>query len=127
MNIWEGIGNNLSSIWDNTIYGNNPISWGSNTNSAIGTSINNNVNDKPEYGAVSGAINDFVNSGNGGFDWGALGKNLLGNLNFGGGSQQETPRVNFQPTMAQPGYVNTNFQNQKSDIAKNNLYDYLTR
>ena len=127
MDIWNGLNNN-PTIWDNTIYSNKPIEWNTSDNTAIGNSINKNINNQPDYGAVSGAIDNAVNTNSGnGFDWGTFGKNVLKNTQFGGYQQQATPRVNFQPTMIQPQYVNTNFQNQQSNIAKTNLYDYLMR
>ena len=96
---------------------------------AISTAIDNNINDKPNYGAVGQAIDDYVKSGNNnGFNWGTFGKNLLRNsqnISFGGDTQM--PQVNFQPTMMQPQFVNTNFQNQASNIAQNNLYNALMR
>jgi hypothetical protein len=127
MDIWNGLNNN-PTIWDNTIYSNKPVEWNTSDNTAIGNSINKNINNQPDYGAVSGAIDNAVNTNSGnGFDWGTFGKNVLKNTQFGGYQQQATPRVNFQPTMIQPQYVNTNFQNQQSNIAKTNLYDYLMR
>lgn len=103
--------------------------WDNMGSGAISTAINNNVNDTPNYGAISGAIDDYVNSPNSnGFDWGAFGKNLLknsGGFNFGG--QSQTAQANFNPTMMQPQYLNTNFENKTSNIAQNNLYNALMR
>ncbi len=117
----------MMGIWDNTINSNKPVEWNANTNSTIGSAINNNVNNKPNYSAVSGAINDTVQSGsNNGFNWGTFGRNMLGKMDFGGGVQ-ETPIYSFQATMMQPQYVSTDFQNQPSNIARRNLYNYLMR
>lgn len=100
-----------------------------NNMGAVGTSIDNTVKDKPNYGAISEAINNEVNAPQeGGFNWGAFGKSLLNNsqnISFGGNTQK--PLVRFQPTMIQPQYVDTNFQNQVSNIAQNNLYNALMR
>lgn len=128
MDIWNGLNNN-PTIWDNTIYSNKPIEWNTSDNTAIGNSINKNINNQPDYGAVSNAIDNAVNTNSGnGFDWGTFGKNLLNNsqnISFGGNTQK--PLVRFQPTMIQPQYVDTNFQNQVSNIAQNNLYNALMR
>lgn len=112
-------------IFDNTIYDNRPIEWENKTNNSISNAINDNINNKPTYGAISSAINDEVNAPGDNFSWGNFGKSLLGGLNFGGATQ--TPQIRFQPTMMQPQYVNTNFQNQISNIARNNLYNAIMR
>lgn len=116
-------------IWDNTIYDNSPISWGQNDAGAISTAINNNVNNTPNYNAISGAIDNYVNSANNnGFNWGQFGKNMLNNSgNLTSGGQSQSPQISYRPTMMQPQYINTNFENKTSNVAQNNLYNNLMR
>lgn len=132
------IGGKMTGIWEGTIYDNSPKLWGNDNVGAISTAINNNVNNKPTYGAISGAINDYVKpTNNEGFNWGTLGKALLSNAGGGGGysgsGNSQTPKVSFNPTMAQPQYLNNDFQNQASYLANigqnnnSNLFDYLMR
>lgn len=91
--------------------------------------INNSIQEKPMQGTIGQAIDDEVNSNNNnGFNWGVFGKNLLNNSqNISFGRNTQKPLVRFQPTMIQPQYVDTNFQNQVSNIAQNNLYNALMR
>lgn len=94
---------------------------------AIGTAIDNNINNKPNYSEISGAINDSVNTDRPGANWGSLAMRTLGGMKPTQTAQEEIPKINFRPTMMQPQYVDTNFQNQQSNIANTKLYDYLTR
>lgn len=89
--------------------------------------IDNTVQNKPNYGEISQSIDNTVKTEDkNGYNWGEFGKNFLGNMDFSNNTQ-EAPIVSFQPTMMQPQYLSTNFQNQASNIARNNLYNALMR
>lgn len=99
-------------------------------NYSIKANVDNYVNDKPmQSSSISSAINNFVNSDKSSNDNGAWMQGLSGvtnllnkNQNAGGANEL----VEFNPIIAQPQYLNTNFQNQPSYLG-GNLYNYLVR
>lgn len=130
----------MAGIWEGTIYDDTPKTWGDNNNiGAIGSTINDNVNNQPTYGAISGAIDNYVNSPSGGVGFAQnFGNNLLNNFGGGGGFSGSTagsqkPSLSFHPTMTQAQFLNADFQNQPSYLANigqgnnRNLYNYLMR
>lgn len=96
--------------------------WNGNSNNALGKSIDNYVNSDNNFDADSLQANN--NS-----KWKDAGLAALqGFGNIGGGfSQGGGQSVMFNPVMAQPQYLNTQFNTNPSTIANSGLYNNLMR
>lgn len=110
---------NLTGFINNNIQGNPEYN-------AIGEAIDNYINDVPNYGVISQSIDDYVKTPGNNTNYGQLAMQTLGGMKPIQQNRQ-TRQINFKPTMMQPQYVNTNFQNQTSNIARNNLYNAIMR
>lgn len=96
----------------------------------------NTKNNNPDYGIFGNEAHkqiggDLPTDTNSGFDWQGFGKSMSNNL-LNKKQKNMQPAFSFNPTMAQPGYVQNQFNSNpysSTILSKpySNLYDYLTR